>query len=182
MKYVYTHMHMYKFIIFHILILDALWLFCTWCHPRLAKFCCNCCFALSLSVYPSIHQCSEWCSGQQIESSGSLHIFAHQKLEQRHSGWAGSWCTYRGDEASVPLQHHVDALHHAQQVKEAAAGERRGWFISHRNTQDGNSLGRTSRRLFSRQTGNPCCIFVNTNTWVGQSPWCVSGGGRFWSY
>lgn len=30
--------------------------------------------------------------------------------------------THRGDEASVPLEHHVDVLHHADQVEEAGAG------------------------------------------------------------
>lgn len=93
----------------------------------------------------------------------------NDKLSVWRSSWAGSWCTYRGDEASVPLQHHVDVLHHAQQVKEATAGERRGWVISHRNQRDWKWLGRTSRGLFSRQTGE------HSDTWVAQSPWWVSG-------
>lgn len=35
-------------------------------------------------------------------------------------------CTDRGNEPSVPLQHHVNVLHHTQQVEEATAGEERG--------------------------------------------------------
>lgn len=34
--------------------------------------------------------------------------------------------TDRGDDPAVPLQHHVDVLHHAQQVEEATAAEETG--------------------------------------------------------
>lgn len=48
--------------------------------------------------------------------------------------------------------------------------ERRGRIISHRNQRGlGTGWVETSRRSLSRQTGE------HSDTWVAQSPWCVSG-------
>lgn len=47
-------------------------------------------------------------------------------------------CTDRGNELSVPLQHHVDVLHHTQQVEEATT-EGREEKSSYRGHKCGNS-------------------------------------------